>query len=192
MKFFTLIQHYLAIVGIDAYHANQRRLLNIRSVAVLIGLALSLISDMVYLIYKAEGVLEHTESLYIVSTVIGIAMAYIIILCEMPRLFMFINDFEIIVNESKRLSNVYLSTNINILFWRFWWLFIVGLVCNPTSKIIYSQTTQKIEKCIEISRIILVVLTPIGFALPTLIIGLLSYFTTQLGENAFVLPYPTW
>lgn len=106
MKFFTLIQYYLAIIGIDAYHANQRRLLNIRSVAVLIGLALSLISDMVYLIYKAEGVLEHTESLYIVSTVIGIAMAYIIVLCEMPRLFMFINDFEIIVNESKRLSNV--------------------------------------------------------------------------------------
>lgn len=100
-----MIQYYLAIVGIDAYHASQKCLLNKRSVAVLVGLGLSFITKTVYLIYKAQSVLEYTESLYIVSTIIGIALAFTIVLCEMPELFAFINNFEIIVNERKRISN---------------------------------------------------------------------------------------
>lgn len=101
MKFFALIQYYFAFIGIDAYHAKQKQLLNKRSVTALTVIGLSIISKMIFLICKAQSLLEYTESLYVVSTVIGIALVFIIVLCEMPEIFEVMNDYELIVNERK-------------------------------------------------------------------------------------------
>lgn len=70
-------------------------------------------------------------------------------------------------------------------------LFIVGLA-HPTSKPIYNQTDQKIEKYIEILKTLLLILTPIGVLIPLFIVGCISFFTTQMGDDAFVSPFPSW
>lgn len=69
---------------------------------------------------------------------------------------------------------------------------MIGLA-NPLSKTIYNRTNENNKKCIEIAKILLVILTPISCGLlPLFIIGFFSCFTEQLGENAFVSPFPTW
>lgn len=101
MKLFALNQYYFAFLGIDSYHANQKSLLNERSVTVLSSLCFSLILRTMYLIYEAQSPLEYTESLYVVSTLIAIISAFSIVLWEMPKLFEFINDFESSINQSE-------------------------------------------------------------------------------------------
>lgn len=51
---------------------------------------------------------------------------------------------------------------------------------------------EKIEKFTHNMYFILVKITAPGLMIPNLIIGYFNYFTTDLGSEAFHLPYMEW
>ena len=63
---------------------------------------------------------------------------------------------------------------------------------NPISKTIYKKTDQKLQKWHKILNIVMVKVPPVLANIPMFIISFYTYFTTDLGRDAFELPCPAW
>lgn len=59
-------------------------------------------------------------------------------------------------------------------------------------KIVYAQTSQKMEKWIETLDFAFIKGMPIASIWPALIVSLIKYFTTDLGDAALELPSAMW
>lgn len=66
-----------------------------------------------------------------------------------------------------------------------------GLVQSECGSI-YTDTAEKIQQRIDIFTFGMQKLTPILMILPKFIISFCTYFTTDLGPDAFELPIPKW
>lgn len=62
----------------------------------------------------------------------------------------------------------------------------------PRSKPIYEKANRITEIICKAEYFIVVRVFVPGFVLPKAIYSYLMYFTTDLGADAFVLPFPTW
>lgn len=60
------------------------------------------------------------------------------------------------------------------------------------SRSIFSRTNRLIEKLSEITVLVIVKVTPISGYLPWFVYTFFVYFTTDLGNAAFDLPFPIW
>lgn len=63
---------------------------------------------------------------------------------------------------------------------------------SPSSKLIYDKFNGYVDIFCKYMYIGLVKMVPIGSMLPLLIISYFSYYITDSGEDAFVLPFPMW
>lgn len=63
---------------------------------------------------------------------------------------------------------------------------------DPTMTPIYVDTNQKIEKYSKIICFVMGKAAAICFVVPKLIVSFVNYFTTDLGSDAFELPYFMW
>lgn len=85
----------------------------------------------------------------------------------------------------------YFTLNVN--FVRFWFLItsFIGLKY-PRAKATYQCANQQTEKvCNFLYTFCVCVIVP-GFVSPKAIYSFFVYFSTDLGPNAFELPFPTW
>lgn len=62
----------------------------------------------------------------------------------------------------------------------------------PVSKTIYTKTREKIESVVKISKFALTGMTPFIATVLPFVVSFLTYFTTDLGPDALVLPLPLW
>lgn len=63
---------------------------------------------------------------------------------------------------------------------------------NPISKTHYEKVNEKIEKLSGKLYFALVKISLPAFVLPDFIVSFFLYFSTDLGNQAFKLPFPTW
>lgn len=86
-----------------------------------------------------------------------------------------------------RVHNIqYLKKNIIFVF-----IFKPGME-NPASKKIHEETYENIDKCTRYLYYFCVKITVPGVMIPQMITSYLNYFTTDMGKEAFKLPYPEW
>lgn len=86
----------------------------------------------------------------------------------------------------------YLSNFNKLQFNRKWfWKFTLGLD-NPESMTIYVEAIQRIETVCEIIYFVVVKMTPACVVFPKFFASLINYFTTDLGDEALVLPLLMW
>lgn len=69
--------------------------------------------------------------------------------------------------------------------------FILGLL-HPSSKEIYENAHTFVEKCCSIIFTAFVKITFPSVTIPFLIVCYVLYFTTDIGSDAFQLPFPAW
>lgn len=62
---------------------------------------------------------------------------------------------------------------------------------NPTLTTIYTQTNEKIEKMVETMNFWLVKLTAPFCTIPTILGSFITFYTSNLGADAFELPLAT-
>lgn len=68
---------------------------------------------------------------------------------------------------------------------------VLGLT-NPVSRMIYENGNHLVEKWFNIFiRLVMFVTLP-GLMFPTFVVSYYKYFTTDLGNDAFEMPYPIW
>lgn len=63
---------------------------------------------------------------------------------------------------------------------------------NAKSKPMYDETNRQVEKWCEIGYFAMVKLTPLLLILPTFIVSVFVYLTTDLANEALVLPFLLW
>lgn len=68
---------------------------------------------------------------------------------------------------------------------------IAGL-SNPISEELFCKTNHQVEKCSEFIYFIVFKVSPPAYVLPKAFFSLFLYFTTDMGQDAFMLPLPTW
>lgn len=187
MKIFKLIRKYFADVGLAASQSQQADRLNARNVTILLTFGLNVILAGAYIVYGTTDFHEYVESIFGCSTVAAIAIAFASIVWDMQKIFKFLSNFDQIISKSKTqfgffcIFVFYLNIKSPIL----------GCV-NPISKTIYHSTDRKLHKWIKLLNIALVNVAPICVTLLLFIASFVVYFTTDLGNDAFFLPFTIW
>lgn len=67
----------------------------------------------------------------------------------------------------------------------------VGTV-NAISKTIYTGTDKKLQHVSKIMDFVIIKVTPICVTVPMFVVSMVKYFTTDLGGEAFDLPFHQW
>lgn len=63
---------------------------------------------------------------------------------------------------------------------------------SQTAKAIYTETSQTTEKWTQRAFILMTIVTPVCLTLPLTLVDFFIYFTTDLGREAFDMPFSTW
>lgn len=63
---------------------------------------------------------------------------------------------------------------------------------DPKSKKIFGDALELSEQITQMFNFALLKITLSGTMLPNLVFSLLDYYINDLGEKAFVLPFPVW
>lgn len=63
---------------------------------------------------------------------------------------------------------------------------------DPAAKVIFHKTNQFVEKCSQIVVLFVSILTPIIWVAPQIFASVFTYFTTDLGNDAFELLIGMW
>lgn len=70
-------------------------------------------------------------------------------------------------------------------------VYFLGLL-NPISKTIYNKIDEKLQLWVKILDFLMVNVMPVGITFPMLIVTYFAYYTTNLGADAFQLPFFAW
>lgn len=181
MKFFKTIQNKLAILGIKP---QQKYPLNEQSLSILLVFGLGIISTSVYVSNGEKRFDEYVACSYECSVIsvgfLGIANC----IWNASKLYRLLNCLEAIINESTTYYKYFfpqftISSNIRMF---------AGLV-HHTSKSIFHETDEKLRNWFGILDFAAVDVMSVCLALPMLVVSFYTYFTTDLANDAFQLPF---
>lgn len=194
LKIFQKNKEYFRHLGInlnadtDTSHTFSRR--------VLLGLftfALGVIGDFIYvIIYEANTFWELIQSIYFCYLAIVIPISYALLVFRAQILLEFTVNIENVVNDSK------LDFEIEIVLFLIAKMIIfpkivpLALLCYPVSKALIDGTNRHVEMMTKIIHFIFVYVTPMCGIVPQFFGIYFTYFTTDLGAEAFELPCPMW
>lgn len=63
---------------------------------------------------------------------------------------------------------------------------------NPFSKSLYIEMNERIEKISKILYFTIIKVTLPALMIPNLVVSFFLYFSTDLENEAFILPFPIW
>lgn len=100
-KVFEIILKNFDTIGISANLANQSYPFNGTILSGFFILGVAIYFSFVYIIYDAETFAEYTQSIYMGSLLTFIAIALLILVLNVKKLFEFVNHGDDLVNTSK-------------------------------------------------------------------------------------------
>lgn len=102
MQILDSIHESLQAIGLSSYQSMQTYPFNERNVISSFIFGLNIISNVGFLVSgQSETLMDFTDSMYIIFTVIFAASIFIKLIWKMQQLFGFINRLEDTVNQSK-------------------------------------------------------------------------------------------
>lgn len=144
-----------------------------------------IISEWIFLLFEANSSQEYLESIYFITSSVGIFISYTSALLLKDKLLVFIDTVDRTINKSKFDNQLNFQINFSIFKMN------LGLE-SSIAKAMYEEANQRFEKYTKIGMFLLTnVLVPCAL-LPKVIVSFFLYFNTDLGENAFYLPLPLW
>lgn len=183
METFELLRKHFAMSGITL--SNGKYPFNAKNSIIFVSLCIT-VSLSAISMKDAKTDDERTDILF-QSVSIGICcIVYVIIIWKTTILFDFIDGLDDTINESEsRVIHFNLDKrNFNLYFMLGWE--------HSESRTIYLESSQKVEKLIQISHVTFLKITPFLTMIPGSIVSFITYFVTDLGGSAFKLPLPMW
>lgn len=202
--------------NIRLLQANQKNLLiygigphekpfNKRNLLTLFSFSSCIFVSGAYFFFEAETFEQYTQSVYTTTALINVTLMFTIVVRNMRQFFDCVNQAEEIIDGSELLNEVYaylisiihiqscstFPKKVNSKLSSFLFQYIKGLVY-PTSKAIYRKCNRFNEKTTKN-----IIFRSIYIAYPLVMIIMLVgiycvYLTTDLGKDAFQLPFPVW
>lgn len=114
MKILGLVQTNFATIGINPNRSRRQHLSNAKISIGFLILSCFFICSFIFAISEAETFTEYTQSIYMISTVAFIILAFAIIIFNVEKMFELINDCENIADISECVRLI-LSSNSNVL-----------------------------------------------------------------------------
>lgn len=71
-------------------------------------------------------------------------------------------------------------------------IFIAESESDSISKECYEKTKSRNETWIKLLVLSIIKVSHVGITTPNLVISYFNYFSTDLGSDAFILPFPMW
>lgn len=147
----------------------------------------------IFLICEANTFIELTTTIYIASACTVVAISFTIVIFQTSNIFKFADGCERVIVD---LCEIIVENGTEITLLEFWSshgdfdnrIFFSEM----ESKMIFKRINRQIEKWCGIVYFVVAKMTPIFWISPKLIYSLIVYFTTDLGNEAFELPYPEW
>lgn len=189
MELFQLTKDIFRKFGLIPTEFLFRNPFNKRAISLLFLQLISITSYTLNLILEANTFTQYSDTAFMLSATVVAFYIYVICIWYRKIYLTRMNSLEIVVNQSEFAKNEFKNDdlikkkNSNVL--------LTGLA-NPTSKVIYVKFNKYAETFCKLFYIGLVKVAPIGSMLPLLIISYVSYFTTDSGSDAFILPFPMW
>lgn len=195
MKILQSVQNSLMFLGVYPPQAFENSLrLNVRIVFVVVAYGLFGIGTTMFFFFEAETLLDYSDSLFAFSGVdIGFLMLTIILI-KAVEVFKLIESFEAIIQRREFMKYIIISELINKSTRRLREIFkfkIAGLK-NTRTKIIFERTNQQVEKWTGLMWLYIGKLTPALVLLSCALEICYTYYTGDLKEEDFRLPYPCW
>lgn len=183
LKVFQSIQRNFAILGVGLHQSKQSYPFDVRNVLVLFIFGLSLISASVSVAH-AHKFKEYINTFHIAVTVAFGGITFVIVMCQMKKLFQFIDiiEDEVEKREFSMETNSVTAVTLELI------LFQDGE--NPVSEAIFADANQKVEKWTKLINEVIGKAAPMWILLPKFIYSFYIYFKT--GTRAFGLPFDMW
>lgn len=186
MEAFDDVKKYAALLGIESSRDSTRKhLFNPITVSILITHGIDLILSSEYMFNVAKKFDEYVDVFFRITSLISCIIFFASIVWNLPELCGFVHSLETIIRKSELKLKWLTHCSITDIS------FIEGLKYSE-SKAIYTSTARKVQQRMDLFTLVMQKLTPILMMLPKFIISFCSYFTTDLGPDAFELPIPKW
>lgn len=191
MNAFDTIRYNFAIIGISPNQSGQMHLFNPRNCVALVLIAINLILNVGFLIHDADSFQKYVSSAYTCSTLLACIIAFEIVIWKTTKIFIFLDRVEEIIENRKLVMLLQFAYGCYSTTLKENGHYVAGQE-NPISKNIYTETGRKIQAAIKILNFVMVKVSPICLILPEFMRSFYAYFTTDLGNDAFVLLFPVW
>lgn len=100
MEAFQTILRRFAIMGVHSEQLTKEHILNASNVTVLLVFVASSIAAHIYFWFQANTFIEYGDSFYEMSCVTVSNIDFVVVLCNMPKLFRFIEHLETFIVKS--------------------------------------------------------------------------------------------
>lgn len=145
----------------------------------------ALVFQFMYLFRVADTPKQYMDSIFMTAVGFLVFISHVGIVFKTAMMFDVLDDIEVAANYSE--CNCF--------------IIIVKLIHrektilgrkNPKSKAMFERTNRLTETICKIIQFLIIYLSVPAFVLPTAVYSFYMYFTTDLGNDAFVLTFPTW
>lgn len=139
------------------------------------------------LLYESNTFEEYVNLIYNCSSAAVFTFIFIVIIWKTLELYDFINKLEKTVQKRKCDQRLCCACRMNKGF-----IFAVSGITHLQQRMIYGEASEKIQKLMGNVHLGLVKVIPLFCTLPSFVISFTTYFVTDLGNDAFQLPYRMW
>lgn len=184
MKILESIQEGFSKLGVTSWQSIQTNPFNGKNVMCLVWLFLMTISVCIFLTEEATSLKEYVNILGSSITLVVIFIEFALHLWKIKGIFEFIDNFEELIEKSKYKKKPY---------WSFesYKMIILGSE-NPEAKLLYERHNQQVGKW---NKTLIFGVQKVSFNLvlwPMFFFSYFTYFTTNLGSEAFQMPFFFW
>lgn len=181
----------LAMMGVVLYHPEQKYQFISQKITIFFLMISSFVSLIFYIAFEADNLQDYMNTIFLLSIQIISSLTASNCIWNTVEIYRILNNFENIVDTSMELNHKMSLYYVMVCQSRI--IIIVGMkMTNIVAKAIYNEAEKKLLIWDKILDIGAVKAMPICAILPLSIFSIFKYFTTDLGEKAFVLPVETW
>lgn len=157
---------------------------------------MAMVLDFMFVIRVAKTVEEFANWLYITTAIVSLDLSYAITIHKKSKLFDYFTQFDqnvatsrlTIQMKKRQFFNNFLNTRLSNLTHKIF----SGTANLHTSKAIYYESNQLVEKLCRVLFFLFVNVFAPGLMLPKVVLSFFLYFNTDSRADAFDLPFPMW
>lgn len=184
MKLFQCVEQLHQALGIQPTPSSLNTSFNLKNVFALFCIVHLFATSTVFLLFEAETVANMSDSFYVSISALSCICNLLISIWRVQQIIRLIEKFEQFIEKSG-----YIKKQITLEIQFGGQIFSISESINPVSNTVYVKLNATIEFLTGILHFLVTRLSLIGICLPALLITLVNYFVSDLGEESFNLPF---
>lgn len=185
MQIFTRIRDHFEFSGLTRSETDPKKCLNWRNMIIIYILFEYVVLANTFLCTEAEGLIVYADSFQVSATSVDNFLIYVFMVMKIPEMYDLMDNFQLIIENSEWTNGIMSEQECIIEF-------NISGIENPALKKIYEKVNEKVESRTKWMYLAIVQASIPGLLLTNMVVSFKVYFTTDLGNDSFKLPFPLW